>query len=134
VIDDAGRFVDVENAAADLFGTSRAELIGRNARTFCAPGFESWYDDVLEMLAHVGMIATGWQIYRDDHTRQYVDLTIVKEGAGSRLHRAWFHIVPADHRRGWFGAPSHEDVLLPSADSVLREARERRIEHRSGAA
>lgn len=128
VLDDYGTFVDVQDSAAGLFGASRAELIGRDGRTFCAPGFESWYDDVLDTLGHVGVIATGWQIYREDRTTNYVDLTIVKDGAGIRRHKAAFHVVPVDHARGWFGAPAHHEDLAVNTNPVLREARPRRAE------
>jgi PAS domain S-box-containing protein len=116
VLDDTGLFNDADAAAADLFGASRAELIGRNGRSFCAPGFEAWYDDVFELLADVGMVATGWQIYRADSTKRYVDLTILRNRAGTRLHWAAFHAVPDLHARAWFGAPSRDDELtqLPS--------------------
>ena len=122
VLDDTGRFVDIEDAGADFFGAPRAELIGRNGRSFCAPGFEAWYDDVLQLLADVGSISTGWQIYRADSSTQYVDLTIERNGAGTRLHRAAFHAVPSDHPRGWFGAPSRDDEAAHNAGRRPRRA------------
>jgi PAS domain S-box-containing protein len=93
VLDDAGKFVDVDETAASLLGVVPVELLGRSARAFYPPQLDDWFDDIVPILRREGVAMTRWLIYRPDGTTAYTDVRLVNDEAGSHRHGVAFNPV-----------------------------------------
>ena len=115
IADDDGTYVDVNHAACDLFGLPRAELIGRSAAAFAAPGYD--VDSAFRTLLKDGHTRGRFPLRRLDGGRRVLDLSAVASVAPG-LHLSVLRDITD-------GVEAEEDALRRS------EARFRAV-HRDG--
>jgi PAS domain S-box-containing protein len=104
--DDIGRFVEADASVDALFGVSQEGLVGASGRSFFAPGFEDWYDDLIDLVRQHPSLSSGWHVHRPDGSTRYAEFEVVRDGAGPGRHRALFRPFQRGAARGWFGAGS----------------------------
>jgi PAS domain S-box-containing protein len=69
--DDDGRYVDVNSAACELYGLPHAELLGKTAADFAAPGFD--FDAAWDAFLDAGSMRGEFELVRPDGDTRVTD-------------------------------------------------------------
>jgi PAS domain S-box-containing protein len=107
--DENGRFVDVDEAAADLFALARRDLLGRTWSDFFAPELSRWFDSTMAALRDERTFETKWLLYRADGAETYAELRYVRQGLAPRCHTA----VVGEVRSNLLFVPTIEAARVP---------------------
>jgi PAS domain S-box-containing protein len=94
--DENGRFLDVDEAATELFALDRQELLGRTWSDFFAPELSRWFGGTMAALRDQRTFETRWLLYRADGAETYAELRCVRQGPAPRFQMAVIGEVPAD--------------------------------------
>jgi PAS domain S-box-containing protein len=73
--DDGGRYVDANPAACELFGLSRAQLLGRSIAEFAAPGYDG--ASAYRTFQEHGHMRDRFPLQRSDGSRRILDFSAV---------------------------------------------------------
>jgi hypothetical protein len=75
IVDDKGRYVNVNPAACELFGVSREELLGSTIADFAEPGFD--FNQAWQQFCEQGQMFGEFKLYRPDGTVRETEFAAV---------------------------------------------------------
>ena len=107
VIDDAGRYLDANTAALELFGVRLDELVASRAGDFAPPNFSAAVPWILQLLRDTGELhSTSILRPRGDKPDEAVEYHVVKDGDGPGRHVSAIRRVAPDEDGSPAAAPS----------------------------
>jgi PAS domain S-box-containing protein len=108
-LDEIGRFVQVDEATARLFGLGPRELVGSTVDRFFAPELRSWFADAMSVIRGRDILETKWLLYRPDGAEKYAEFRFVRQGLAPCWHLAVIGTVPTN----WLLVPTLDDERVP---------------------
>jgi PAS domain-containing protein len=87
-LDENGRFLDVDEAAAELFALERHDLLGRTWGDFFAPELSRWFGRTMAALRDKRTFETKWLLYRADGAETYAAFRCIRQGPALRCQMA----------------------------------------------